>query len=89
MQTPDSQPCAALDSTVDQAWERMRASFDGDWLGTTTWYGRDSHGMNLERGIASGTPSLYAIRFTDAHGFDADHHLLGWRERRYHPTKQR
>lgn len=67
MQTPDSQPCAALDSTVDQAWERMRASFDGDWLGTTTWYGRDSHGMNLERGIASGTPSLYAIRFTDAH----------------------
>ncbi len=37
MQAPDSQPFAALDSAVDQAWERMRASFDGDWLGTTTW----------------------------------------------------
>lgn len=38
MQAPDSQPFAALDSAVDQAWEWMRDSFDGDWLGTTTWY---------------------------------------------------
>jgi hypothetical protein len=67
MQAPDSQPFAALDSAVDQAWEWMRDSFDGDWLGTTTWYERDSHGVNLERGITNATPSLYAIRFADAH----------------------
>jgi len=33
--------------------------------------------------------SVGLIRIGREIGFDADHHLVGWRERRYHPTKQR
>ena len=45
----------------------MRASFDGDWKGITTWYGCNGHGMNLKQGTVSQEVSLYAIRFSDAH----------------------
>jgi len=27
-------------AAADRQWNLMRASFDGDWQGTTTWYGR-------------------------------------------------
>ncbi|MGL6132939.1 MAG: hypothetical protein ACRC1L_01920 [Prochlorococcaceae cyanobacterium] len=51
---------------ADRQWDLMRASFDGDWLGMTTWYGRDAHGMDLNHGTCNPTGSLYAIRFSDA-----------------------
>lgn len=50
----------------DRQWDLMRASFDGDWQGVTTWYGRDSTGMDLTRGESDPAGSIYAIRFTDA-----------------------
>jgi hypothetical protein len=51
---------------ADRQWDLMRASFDGDWQGVTTWYGRDSTGMDLTRGKSDPAGSMYAIRFTDA-----------------------
>jgi hypothetical protein len=53
------------DTGADRQWDLMRASFDGDWQGVTTWYGRDSTGMNLTRGESDPAGSLYAIRFSD------------------------
>ena len=40
----------------------MRASFDGDWQGTTTWYGRNGDGMNMKQG----TVNPEASRSTEA-----------------------
>jgi len=54
-------------SGSDQQWDLMRASFDGDWLGMTTWYGRNANGMDLNHGTGSPTESLYTIRFSDSH----------------------
>jgi hypothetical protein len=54
-------------AAADHQWSLMRASFDGDWKGITTWYGRNSHGMNLKQGTVNPEASLYAIRFSDAH----------------------
>ena len=51
---------------ADHQWDLMRASFDGDWQGVTSWYGRDSTGMNLTRGDSDPAGSIYAIRFSDA-----------------------
>lgn len=51
---------------ADRQWDLMRASFDGDWLGMTTWYSRDDHGMDLDHGTCNPSGSLYAIRFSDA-----------------------
>jgi hypothetical protein len=51
------------DTGADRQWDLMRASFDGDWQGVTTWYGRDSTGMNVTRGESDPAGSLYAIRF--------------------------
>ena len=42
-------------SASDRQWELMRASFDGDWLGTTTWYDRNANGMDLIHGMCSPT----------------------------------
>ena len=53
-------------SGSDRQWELMRASFDGDWLGTTTWYDRNANGIDLNHGMCSPTESRYAIRFSDA-----------------------
>ena len=46
-------------------WDLMRASFDGDWQGVTTWYGRESTGMDLTHGESDPAGSMYAIRFSD------------------------
>ena len=51
---------------ADRQWDLMRASFDGDWQGVTSWYGRDSTGMNLTQGESDPAGSIYAIRFSDA-----------------------
>ena len=51
---------------ADRQWDLMRASFDGDWQGVTSWYGRDSTGMNLTQGESYPAGSIYAIRFSDA-----------------------
>jgi hypothetical protein len=53
-------------SGSDRQWDMMQASFDGDWLGMTTWYDRTANGMDLNHGLCSSTDSLYAIRFSDA-----------------------
>jgi hypothetical protein len=50
----------------DPQWDLMRASFAGDWQGVTTWYGRDSTGMDQARGDSDPPGSMNAIRFTDA-----------------------
>ena len=54
-------------AAADRQWDLMRASFDGDWQGTTTWYGRNGDGMNMKQGTVNPEASLYAIRFSDAH----------------------
>jgi len=54
-------------AAADRQWNLMRASFDGDWQGTTTWYGRNSDGMNMKQGTVNPEASHYAIRFSDAH----------------------
>lgn len=53
-------------SGSDRQWDLMRASFDGDWLGMTTWYDRNANSMDLNHGTCSPKESLYAIRFSDA-----------------------
>ena len=63
MESPDNQAPAA----AAWQWDRMRASFDGDWQGITTWYGREGDGMNLTQGTANAEASRYSIRFSDAH----------------------
>ena len=52
-------------SGTDRQWDLMRASFDGDWLGKTTWYVRSPNGIDLKHGRCSPVESLYAIRFSD------------------------
>lgn len=51
---------------ADRQWDLMRANFDGDWQGVTTWYGRDSTGVDLIRGESDPAGSMYTIRFSDA-----------------------
>ncbi|CAK6691153.1 hypothetical protein VB734_06855 [Synechococcus sp. BA-124 BA4] len=51
---------------AEHQWDLMRASFDGDWQGVTTWYGRESAGMDLTRGQSDPAGSMYAISFSDA-----------------------
>lgn len=53
-------------SGVDRQWDLMRASFDGDWQGVTTWYNRDQRGgFDLQAGESDPAGSLYSIRFSD------------------------
>ena len=47
-------------SGSDRQWDLMRASFDGDWLGMTTWYDRNANGMDLNHSTCSPTESLHA-----------------------------
>ncbi|MBC1259732.1 hypothetical protein FQK07_00330 [Synechococcus sp. BSF8S] len=59
---------------ADRQWDLMRASIDGDWQGVTTWYGRESAGIDLARGESDPAGStMYAISFSDA-----DTGLLAW-----------
>lgn len=63
-------PPEAGGSARDEYWTMMHTIFEGEWAGTTTWWGRPADDATVEFGAPlSQTPSLYKLTFRDGdHG---------------------